>query len=338
MSEKVHQLAPQILETIKQSNSILLHLHPSPDGDSAGGALGLMHILQAMGKKATVIGGDSKLPINLQILPGADQIILKNYGETDLSKFDLFIIMDSSTKEMVSRLEEVKFPDHLKTIVIDHHSSNLGFGQLNLVDSNYPANAQLIFDVVSNWGVEISKEAAACLLVGIYSDSLFKFSGVTSETFEAASALAKINPDFPKLIAKMEATKEPAQLRFEALALNSIQNYFDDKVAIIEIPYHKLKELKIDSQYTEKSGMSSHLIEVVGWEIGISFVEKEPNMIAISMRTQDSEKYDLSKLATSIGGGGHKGAAGAMLTKPFEESKKELLAAIEKTLFSVTGQ
>lgn len=334
MSEIVKQLAPQILEAIKQSNNILLHLHPSPDGDSAGGALGLMHILHKMGKKATVIGGDSKLPANLKVLPGADQIIPKNYGETDLSKFDLFIIMDSSTKEMISRLEEVKFPAHLKTIVIDHHSSNVGFGQINLVESSYPANAQLVFDVVSQWKVEISPDAAICLMVGIYSDSLFKLGGVTAETFEAAAALAKINPGFPKLIAKMEATKEPAQLRFEALALNSIQNYFDDKVAIIEIPYHKLKELQIDSQYTEKSGMSSHLIEVVGWEIGISFVEKDPNMIAVSMRTQDSDKYDLSKLATSIGGGGHKGAAGAMFNKPFEEAKKELLDAIEKTLFS----
>ena len=80
----------QIFEEIQKAKSILLHLHPSPDCDSQGSALAMYHALTGLGKKVTIIKGDSDLDPNMAHLPGADAIVPKNFLEIDQNDFDLF--------------------------------------------------------------------------------------------------------------------------------------------------------------------------------------------------------------------------------------------------------
>jgi phosphoesterase RecJ-like protein len=97
----------EAFDFIKESDSILLHLHPKPDPDSIGSALATYHALRSIGKKVTIMAGDTPLPEVFSFLPGFDDIVHKNYFEIDLNDFDLFIILDSGSKQMVSRKEEI---------------------------------------------------------------------------------------------------------------------------------------------------------------------------------------------------------------------------------------
>ncbi len=105
-------------DEIKNARHTLLHLHPKPDPDSIGSALAMYHALKGLGKEVTIIKGDSELPEIFAVLPGYDAIAHKNYFELDLSGFNLFIIQDSGSKQMISRKGEVVFPPMLKTIVL----------------------------------------------------------------------------------------------------------------------------------------------------------------------------------------------------------------------------
>lgn len=339
MNDKVKKLAPVIWQEIKKASNILLHLHPSPDADSIGSSLSMMHVLKSMGKKATIIKGDSDLPKHLSHLSGFDQIIDKNYHQTltqvqdDTSRhFDLFIILDSGALNQISRLGEVKFPNNMKTLIIDHHQSNPGFGDINLVDSTYPATCQILYDLFKIWGVNITKEIASCLILGIYQDSGgFKYQSVSPETFLAASDLAKINPDFFKDIFLMENSQEVESIIFQGLALSNIETYFKDQIALSLVSSQQLKEKNIKDYHISPGKISDILRSVVGWEIVGCLVEKSPNEVIISFRTRDSEKYDLSKLASVLGGGGHRGASGATIYKPLDQAKNDLLSAIKTT-------
>lgn len=75
MTQKVKEMAPKIWEAIQKSNNVLLHFHPSPDPDTVGCSLTMLQVLEGLGKKATVIKGDSELPVWVTKLPGAE----KNY-------------------------------------------------------------------------------------------------------------------------------------------------------------------------------------------------------------------------------------------------------------------
>src|SRR3989344_3205155 len=99
----MNDISSDILSHIEKANSILLHCHPSPDPDSVGSVLAMKCALEQMGKKATVIKGDSDIPQAFMHFPGADTIVKKNFGEVDLKNFDLFIILDSASPEMISR-------------------------------------------------------------------------------------------------------------------------------------------------------------------------------------------------------------------------------------------
>lgn len=330
MTDKVRRLAPRIWKEIQKADKILLHCHPSPDPDSFGSALACLHVLGNIGKEVTLIAGDSELPASVEVLPGSDQIERKNYFQINPADFDLFLIVDSSAPNQISKVGEVSFPKTLSTVVIDHHSTNAGFAKINLVDTNYPATSQMLFDLFTLWKLKITPEAALCLLIGIYSDTGgYKYPPTDSSTFLAAAALAKVNPDFPQVLFELENNQKPEQVIFRGLALSSIEHFFDGKVAMAVVSYGRLKHLGIERRHTSKVEISNELKSVVGWGIGISFTQVEPGEVSVSMRTRG--KYDVAKIAVATGfGGGHKAAAGATLKMPFRQAKNFLLQTIQK--------
>lgn len=326
MTEKLKQAAPQIWEAIKKSNNILLHCHPGPDGDSVGGSLAFYHLLKSLGKKPTLIAGDSSIPAGLAKLPGADQIIGKDYSQINIADFDTFIILDSSSPQMISKKSEVVFPEGLQTVVIDHHSSNKGFGKINLVDESYIATCQMIYDLFELWSIKITPDIAVCLMVGIYVDSGgFAYPKTTTDTFQVAAKLSWINPDYTQAIFELDNNNSSSKIYFQGLALSSVETFFDKRLALSAVSLSQMKEKGIDPHNLEKSEIANALKSVVGWEIGVSLIEREENVVDISLRTRDPKKYDLAKIASSLGGGGHAAAAGATLKQPFLEAKKLLV-------------
>lgn len=332
MSDKVRQLAPKIWEEIQKANNILLHCHPGPDADSLGSVLALSEALENIGKKATIIAGDSPKPENLSVLPGFEKIVSSNYFEINPDKFDLFLILDSASKGLVSSKQNLEFPQKMTTIIIDHHPTNTEFGLLNLVDSSYPATCQIIADLLELWKLNITSQMATDLFVGIYFDTGgFKYYPVSASTLETAAKLAKINPNFPQTIFDIENCLPPDQITYMKLALENVELYFNNQVALSFVSHNQLTENKISPEIISSDPITNLLKAVPGQNISVSLIEKYPQAVSISFRTRDQEKFDVSKIATSLGGGGHKGAAGANINKPLGEARKILLEALQKT-------
>ena len=336
MHQKIIDLAPQIFEEVQKAKKILLHCHPNPDCDSAGSSLAWMYYLKSLGKEVTVIIGDSVPAKNLSVLPGYEQIEPKNYFEIKPEEFDLFIINDAADITRVSSKGEVVFPKSMKTIVIDHHPSNPGFAEINLVVDEYIAAGQIIFELFKLWKVEITREIAVNLIMSIHTDSGgLKYAPTSSETLRDYADLVDIVPDYHDVIFKYENMKDREELKFQGLVLNSIEEYFSNQVALVAISLDKLLQNKINPQ--NAYGQANRLISVPDWKIGITLFEKEKNVIAISCRTADSENFDLSVFTQAIGGGGHKAAAGATLKMSLPDAKKLLLDKITE-LFPDLGK
>ena len=278
-------------EEIKKSNKILLTLHPSPDGDSIGSNLALYHALSKMGKKVTILGGDSDFPKNFLNIPGKEKIIPKNFFQIDTQEFDLFIMADISSPKQVSKQGEVVIPKNLRTVVIDHHASNLSFADVNIIDPNSPATCQLVYELFKENNIKITKNIAACLFIGLYTDTGgFKYLNTTHKTFLAAAELSKIYPSFNDLIFDLENNDHPDRLKFLSLMLGSVEHFISGKVAIASIDYETIQKNKISSSVINGSDVANFVKSVVGWEIGISVIEYQPNCVKISFRTIDSKK------------------------------------------------
>lgn len=324
-------LSSQILETIKNSHKILLHCHPFPDEDSVGSALAMYQALLGLGKKTVVISGDSGVLKNLSFLPGFKEIEEKNFFEVNLEEFDLFIILDSASPEMISQLNKVTFPSNLKTIVIDHHDSNSGFGDINLIDSSYPATCQMLYDLFKEWGITITPEIAACLLAGIYADTGgFQYNKTSLETLEVTCFLARLYPDFRKVFQATRKKLNKEILKLRSLAYNNLEILFDGQVVISEITLKDLEKSGVDKKIISLNNVSDELQLVAEWKIVITLIEKEEGIIKVSLRAQEDVGVDLSQLAALLGGGGHKLAAGAVVKKSLEETKNIILENLPK--------
>ncbi len=331
ISPLIIEKAPLILAEIQQAKSVLLHCHPSPDPDSVGSALAMKFVLEQMGKKATVIKGDSVIPQAFMHFPGADEIVQKNFGEVDLKEFDLFIIVDTASPSQISRLRPIQMPLSIKSIVIDHHPSNPGFADLNLIEPSYPATSQILFDLFDLWKVNITPEIAANLFMGIYTDTGgFKYPGTTVRTFNVAGGLAKIIPEFPKIISDMENSRTLAEVRFQALALSSIETFLDGQCGFSVISNTALKEHNIAKVDIHGGQIVQILRSVSDWKVSGLLVEIEPGQVRMSLRSRDGDVWDVSKLALTMGGGGHKAAAGVTVDMTIDAAKKLVVAKVKE--------
>lgn len=323
------EIAGKILEEIKQAKRILMHCHPSPDGDSLGSTLGLKHALGSLGKDITLIKGDSNLPGYLSMLPGYATIVEKNIFEVDFNQFDLFLILDSASLHQISKIKDLEFPKNLKTIVIDHHISNPGYADINLVDSTYPATCEIVYDLLKSWNIEITPDAALCLLIGIFTDTGgFRYAPTSPNTFKAAAELSSQAPNFLDSIFLMENNNAKGRLVLHGLLLQSIETHLNDSVAFASVSYDELQKHGIKQ---EEFGVPvvNEMKSVTGWNISVVFMEVEPGMVKMSFRTRDHILYDISKLAVEVGGGGHSRAAGAQIKGNLAEAKAQVLNAIK---------
>ncbi len=318
-------IAQDIYNTLRAAKSVLLHFHPSPDPDSVGSTLAMKHVLEDWGVKVTVIRGDSPMPTSLSCFPGFKDVVDKNFTEIDLIGFDLFLILDVSQASRITSLAPVVFPPHLKTILIDHHQLSDNFAQINLVDPTYSSTSELLYCLLKEWGTPINRLAATCMYGGIWADTGgFKYPSVLPRTLLAAAGLAELTPDFSKLIFELENNQPPEQIYLEGLILNSVELYGNGRVALAGVSYQMLEDKNLVGA-AGHIAVSNKLKSVIGWDIGVTLVEKEPGAVSVSMRTRDAEQFDLSKLAVALGGGGHKAAAGILIRKPFVEAKKLFL-------------
>ncbi len=335
ISPIIREKAPLILAEIQKAKNILLHCHPSPDPDSVCSALAMRLALEQLGKKAIVIKGDSdKIPEEFMHFPGADTIVMKNISEINLSEFDLFIILDSGSPEMISYKAPPVFPMPLRTIVIDHHASNKMYGDLNLVDI-CSATAFVLYQLFVLWKIELTHDISLNLFIGLYTDSGgLKYSPADYRIFEVAAVLVKNSPDFVQAIFKMENSLHKEAIYYEALALSSVETFLGDNIAIASVSSQQLVAKGIDVSFTH-TDIPNMLKSVIGWNIGMTIIEREPGHIKVSMRSRDVEKFDVSKLALALGGGGHKAAAGTRIMGVTLDVAKKLVVSKAKELYNL---
>ena len=321
MSEIIKKQAPIVLAEIKKANSILLHCHPSPDPDSVGSSLAMMLALEQLGKKVTLIQGDDEIP-KAFAFPGVERIVKKTFTEIDFKDFDLFLILDSGGLNRVS-VTPLVFPESLMTIVIDHHSSNQGFGKINLIEPTYKATAQMLFDLFREIGVKIDHDIAANLFIGIYTDTGgFRYTDGDPTVLKLAAELAVIAPDYAKIIDTMENSRSKEALVFEGMAITSMKSFFDGKLIIASVTYDELKKNNIKKSDVAGGNISNKFKSIEGVQVSAILIEHEPGIVKMSLRGRDGASYNVAELAMRIdaGGGGHKAASGVRVSMTMPEA------------------
>lgn len=314
-----------ILDRIRESSEIAISFHISPDGDSVGSALALSRGLRELGKKAYIMSKEVP-PFNLTFLPGSESI--DGRTTTVLPSTDVVLILDCGDAKRINA--DLDFENRDYTLInLDHHLSNELFGDLNYVDTNSSAMAEIAYQMLNILGVKIDKDIAACLYASIISDTgSFKYSNTTSVTHGIAGHLINTGIDFSEIHRKVFDDKPYERFRFIARCMENME-LVNRQISVFTITKDDTEKAGIDT------GMSASDIISLGLEIDtaqVSVLLKEGDgIIKVSLRSR--AYVDVRKIAEKFGGGGHTKASGFVLENlTMDEAKLMIINEIEKEL------
>ncbi len=319
--------SPEILEQIKKANKILVNCHRSPDSDSVGSALALSKIVEAMGKDVLVVCPND-IPEDLRFLSGAEKIKRIDYANYDFSKYDLFLAIDSSDYSMVSGSKDSKRPS-IPFVVMDHHISNDGFGDINLVDVNVTSTSELLFKIFTDWGVTINKDVANCLLTGIIGDTgCFQYQNVGKATFETASSLMELGANKDEIIQNIYRNISFSEVKVWGKIIEIMQIDLQHRFVWSAIPITVYGQFAgIESAKEDAANLFFPIVKDT--DFGIIMEEREDGALSVSLRSRSG--FDVAKIANEFGGGGHKAAAGARIEGlSFDDAVEKVLIAARK--------
>jgi len=323
-----YKQSQEILEKIVSAKRILVNCHQRPDVDSISSALSMCQALKQLGKEVKVICPDEKLS-ELDFLSCFEEFSKIDYRKFDFSKYDLFIILDSASPEVVTGTKKVPLPE-IHKIVIDHHVTNTKFGDINLIDETRSSATELLYLLFLDWGINIDKNIATSLLTGILGDTgAFEYHNTTSRTLHVAADLMDKGADKDGILLKIFRTKQMNLLKFWGKVLDKLEVDQSGKFTWCAISFKTFKELG-EPQTARESASSLFTRMVEGTEFGIVMLEEEPGMLRASFRAR-STGFDVSKIALALGGGGHAGAAGVtVINGGFDESVEKVVETARK--------
>jgi phosphoesterase RecJ-like protein len=122
----------EIGEIFETHDSFAVVSHVRPDGDAIGSILALGHSLEQKGKSVRYLNEDG-CPESLQFLPGSEKV--EKSSEVGLVDAEVAIFLDTAAHARVGE-SSLRAVEGAKILVnIDHHLSNPGYGDLNLIDA-----------------------------------------------------------------------------------------------------------------------------------------------------------------------------------------------------------
>lgn len=307
-----------ILEEIKKANKIVILTHENPDGDAIGSSLGLSLALKQLDKNVDVI--IPEFPKIFDFLPDTENI----KKESDEEVYDLAIALDCSDIQRLNGFAKY-FEDAKVKIVIDHHGKNKMFGDYNYVDPVAPACAQILIAMLEYFNIDITKEIGTCLIAGIITDTGgFRYSGVTTETFEFASWILSKGINISEIYRKVLQTKTKTNFELTKLAMERMEFLENEKISYTYIT--KEDEERIGTQHGDHEGLVEIGRDIEGVEVSI-FIREAEKGYKVSLRS--NEYVDVADVCFMFGGGGHLRAAGCTINGTLEQVKQKILTELK---------
>lgn len=298
---------------VEQSSEVVLTCHVRPDGDAIGSTLGLMHMLRALGKHATVVTPDTP-PRSLAFLPGYGEIVpyskYAEYASGLMERADLLIACDFNVLKRQDNMAPLWEKVKGRKAMIDHHEGPDRFVDLLISYPDMSSTCELAFRLLAAMGLYESMplDAATCLCTGIITDTR-NLSVNTKHLDLYDIVVALLRKGVPKRLILKETmeTKSADAIRLSAYALcERLKVYKEHRAAIVYLTADDLSRFHYEKGDTE--GLVNQALELRGI-IYVAFMREDPGSVKVSMRSLGN--FPVNKICSELfGGGGHRQAAG----------------------------
>ncbi len=319
MSNSIFDEAVRI---IAEANRILIVMHVSPDGDTCGSALALRQALLAAGKSPFVVC-EVLPPQNCSFLAGWDTVLLPEQAET--MDFDLAVAVDVAAPDRMGTAQGI-FNKAPRKLQIDHHDTNPMYADINIVRSPLSATGVLIGELIDAMGLPFESKIAACLYTAVSTDTgSFKQANTDPDALRLAARCLEQGIDFSQMARKLFDMHSYAKLQLIGRAIGSMTFACDGHAAVMVLTDDDYRACQAGNE--ENEGIINYavnteqvtmacLISEIGGKVRCSFRAQAP--------------YNVARVASAFGGGGHQLAAGCTMNTPIGDAVKDIKAALEE--------
>ena len=314
----------QLEDLIKNSTKILIMSHINPDGDALGSTSSMYTIIYEKFKKKADILVIGHLPNCYKFLPNIENAKF----EFDTSMvYDLVITLDVASLDRLAN-HQILFDKAKNTINIDHHKTNNGFGDINIINPSASSTGEVLLEIFNEQNWNISLETATGLYTAILTDTGgFRYENTSEKVFLSAGQLVKIGVNPNEIYKNCYEKKSKDFVMFQNSCINKAEFLFNDKVAYTTVYKKDLEKYQAKDDFTE--GLVETLRAIDSTEIAFIAKEIDSKSTKISMR---SKTADVASICAEYGGGGHTFAAGCLIKTSIDKAIKKLLKTIEEHL------
>ena len=296
-------------------NHFTILTHRRPDGDTLGSAAALCRGLRSLGKSAHVLENPE--------VTAKYAHLCRELSVPRATPGSVVISVDVAATGML--------PDafsHLASHIdlrIDHHRTTESFSDFEIVEPTAAACGQIIYDILMAMGVHLDTPMANALYTAIATDTgCFRYANTQSHTFRVAAACADASQDLPELNQVLFETNSLKRLKLQGWIVENLQFLCGGQIAICALPLQLERDMGLTEDDMENISGFPRSIE--GVKIAATLRQQADGLIKLSVRALP--QYDANAICRKLGGGGHRGAAGATLDMSMEEAVKTVIQAM----------
>ena len=322
------------VELINKSQNVLITTHIRPDGDACGSIVAMADSLTSLGKKV--------MPILLSPLPGwyqslftqkpailGEDVNIEQLKEGFLAEFDLIMLVDVNSDSQLPKFADFLKQNEKPVIVLDHHMTGDGFGDIELIDTSAAATGLIVLELLKCAGWPITEKIAQALFVAISTDTgWFRFSNTDSRVYKSCAELIEAGANPAQIHHSLYQNFSFARVKHMSAMLNSLELHFDARYASQHLLQQDFE--KSGAFYKDTENLIDECQQIGSVETAALFVELKDGRIKCSLRSRGD--VSVLEIAQKFGGGGHTMAAGVHLQGPLEKAEQLIKAEIEKRL------
>lgn len=310
----------RLISLLDEKQRFFITTHIRPDGDALGSQLALGQFLKKLGKEVALINSDPP-PYNLDWLPGIDSIEVFDGSMSQresIGKADVVLILDTNSYERLGKLSgPVKGSSGVK-VLVDHHTNPENWFDLKHARETASSTGELVYEIIAGHDAGlIDTSIATTLYTAIMTDTgSFRYSHVSPQLHRIVADLLERGDITPTPIhTAIYDTRSMQSLRLLGRVLESMTLLYEGQVGYVVISQRILRDTGAGNDDT--GGFVNYVLSVEGVRAAVLFYETDTGT-KMSFRSK-GDTY-VNEWARAFGGGGHRNASGAYLTRPLDEA------------------
>ncbi|MDX6690282.1 MAG: bifunctional oligoribonuclease and phosphatase NrnA [Solirubrobacteraceae bacterium] len=310
----------EVLSALRSGERFVLVTHENPDGDALGSLVAMQGVMTALGKDSVMYIAQEEFPLPYEYAFFQFDGLVNTLPDDLADRTIVFLDCGNFDRNSVEAGDAA-------ILNIDHHHDNTGFGTVNHVVADASCTAEIVWDLMGALQVPTTPEIADALYVGLVTDTgRFMYENTGARAHEMAAELIKAGVDVHEIYRRLYEGMPESKLALLSRALNAAQRFDDGRLTFARLTRADFSETGAEESYTE--GIIDHLRSVAGTKVAALVRElDEDGNSKVSLRAVDGS-VDVSAIARSHGGGGHRQAAGF----PTDMAPAELVADLRASL------